>query len=176
MVTWQTLLAIDRAGLFPCLEHLHLAHNQLAEGIPEMDICAEQQRPFRHLRSLVLDGNGIVDWHVLRRAIDTFPGIESLHLNSNLLGETLDGLAEMALDMSPRRLIALFLNENRLSSWRAIGALSAYALLELRAQRVPLTEGDKPLASTMLLRQVLIALMPTLLRLNASEITVKGFV
>mmetsp|Transcript_11488 Transcript_11488/g.35574 ORF Transcript_11488/g.35574 Transcript_11488/m.35574 type:complete len:617 (-) Transcript_11488:32-1882(-) len=175
MVTWEALLAIDAAGLFPSLEHLHLAHNNLTEGIPELEqgAGAEQRCPFPKLKSLVLDGNGIQDWLVIRRAISTFPSLEALHLNGNHLGETLEGLSELAADATPRRLTALFLNENRLSSWRAIGALSAYALLELRAQRIPLTEGEAPLASPMLLRQVLIAMMPTLLRLNASEVTVK---
>ena len=40
-------------------------------------------------------------------------------------------------------------------------------------QRIPLTEGDRPTASPMLLRQVLIALMPGLMRLNASEVNSK---
>jgi hypothetical protein len=99
--------------------------------------------------------------------------LEALHLNANRLGESLEGLADAAADDTPRRLTALFLNENRLSSWAAIGALSAYALLELKAQRISLTEGDTPVASPMLVRQILVALMPTLLRLNASEVTVK---
>ncbi|CAE8626103.1 unnamed protein product, partial [Polarella glacialis] len=51
--------------------------------------------------------------------------------------------------------------------------VSNYALLELKVQRNPLTEGEKPLASTQLLRSILIALMPTLTRLNASEVTAK---
>merc|ERR1712008_521636 len=40
-------------------------------------------------------------------------------------------------------------------------------------QRIPLTDGDKPIASAMLVRQILIALMPTLMRMGASEVTVK---
>jgi len=168
LVSWETLLALDQAGMFPCLEQLHLAQNNLTEGIPDMD-----QNPFPNLKSLVLDDNGIRDWRVLQRAITTFPNLEQLHLNSNLLGETLEGLADAAADQTPRRLTGLFLNENPLASWRAVGAISGYAVLELKAQRTPLTEGESPLASPMLLRQVLIALMPTCLRLNASEVTVK---
>merc|ERR1711870_208340 len=79
----------------------------------------------------------------------------------------------MGADQTPRMLTALFLNENSLSSWQSIGALSTYALLELKAQRIPLTEGSEPVASPLLLRQVLIALMPMLMRLNASEVTAK---
>jgi len=175
LVTWKTLLALDAACVFPCLENLHLAHNRLAEGVPNMISGSDEAplQPFPHLRALVLDGNAISDWQVLQRACSTFPKLESLHLNSNLLGETLDGLAAAAADETPRRLTALFVNENRLSSWRAIGALASYAVLELRAQRIPLTEGDSPLASPLLLRQVFVALMPTLMRLNASEVTVK---
>jgi len=99
--------------------------------------------------------------------------LEYLHLNGNLLGETLDGLAEMAADETPRRLVGLFLAENRISTWQAIGALSSYALLELKAQRNPITEAENPLSSSQMLRQVLIALMPTLMRLNASEVPQK---
>merc|ERR1712232_201090 len=71
------------------------------------------------------------------------------------------------------KLVTLCLNENCLGSWPAIGAISGYALLELKLQRNPLTEGAKALASPQLLRQVLIALMPLLTRLNASIITSK---
>jgi len=167
-VTWETLLSLDSAGAFPCLEHLHLAQNGLAEGVPE-----GLRGPFPGLRSLVLDSNGISDWGVLKRAVVTFPALEGLHLNANQLGSDLAGLAVAAADQTPRRLTALFLNENPLGSWMAIGALASYALLELRLQRIALTEGDSPVASPMLLRQILIALMPTMLRLNASEVTVK---
>lgn len=176
MVTWAALLVVDAAGLFPCLEHLHLANNRLAEGIPVLEpgLEGEHRRPFPKLKSMVLDGNGISDWRVLHRAITAFPGLGALHLNNNLLGEgSLEGLSDMAADETPRMLTALFLNENRLASWQAIGVLSAYALLELKAQRIPLTEGDSSVASPLLLRQIFIALMPTLSRLNASEVTVK---
>mmetsp|Transcript_74970 Transcript_74970/g.160526 ORF Transcript_74970/g.160526 Transcript_74970/m.160526 type:complete len:645 (+) Transcript_74970:52-1986(+) len=174
-MSWETLLAIHELNLFPQLEQLHLSNNGLAEGIPEFKVAAsgEMRRPFPRLKRLVLDANGITDWRVIPRAIAAFPCLEALHLNENLLGDTLDGLVEMAADTSPRRLTALILNENRLSTWGAIGALSGYALLELKAQRNPVTEGDSTLASPMLLRQIFIALMPTLLRLNACEVTVK---
>lgn len=170
LVTWEALLALDAASLFPYLENLHLSQNHLTEGVPELPA---DRRPFPLLKSLVLDDNAIADWRVLRRAINTFPQLEALHMNLNSLGETLDGLADVAADPTPRRLTALFLNENRLGSWAAIGALSNYVVLELKAQRIPLTEGETALASPLLLRQVFIALMPTLLRLNASEVTVK---
>lgn len=167
-ITWDSLLALSTADVFPCLENLHLPQNHLQEGIPQLE-----SSPFPHLRSLILDDNGISDWRVLQRAISTFPKLEALHLNKNMLGKTLEGLAEVSADKTPRRLTALFLSENRMASWQAIGALSGYAVLELKAQRIPLTEGASPLASPMLLRQVFIALMPTLLRLNASEVTTK---
>lgn len=180
MVTWQDILAVDASGLFPHLEHLHLAQNRLTEGIPaELGASASQdevegtRRPLARLRTLVLDGNAIQDWRVLRRAVSAFSSLEALHLNANRLGESLDGLSDVAADRTPRRLTSLYLNENRLSSWAAVGALADYALLELKAQRNPLTEGEAAVASTQLLRQILIALMPTLLRLNASEVTVK---
>lgn len=176
MVTWSTLLAVDELGLFPQLQHLHLANNRLSEGVPELKFQSdvdEKRRPFPALTSLCLDNNGIVDWHAIRRAVEAFPGLTELRLNANHLGETLDGLADMASDKTPRRLTAIYLSENPLGSWSAIGALSAYELLELRAQRIPLTDGHKPIASAMLVRQILIALMPTLMRLNASEVTVK---
>jgi len=172
-ITWDSLRALDVAGVFPQLENLHLAHNDLTEGVPDFGSEPSVDPPFSNLRSLVLDANGIKDWRVLQRACTSFPKLEQLHLNMNLLGETLDGLAEAAADQTPRRLVALFLNENRLSSWRDIGALSSYSVLELKAQRIPLTDGDSPLASPMLLRQIFIALMPTVMRLNASEVTGK---
>jgi hypothetical protein len=167
-VTWQDIIALDGAGHFPALENLHLARNGISEGIPS---GSEPILP--RLRSLVLDHNGISDWRVLERAITAFPALESLHLNGNLLGETLEGLAEMAADDRPRRLVGLFLAENRISSWKAIGALSSYALLELKSQRNPLTDGPTAKTSGQLLRQVLIALMPTMMRLNASEVPKK---
>lgn len=175
MIAWRDILAIDALGVFPHLENLHLAQNGMTEGIPEelgLDPGAGR-RPLARLRSLVLDNNGISDWGVLSRAISAFPALEALHLNANLLGENLEGLVRAAADQTPRRLTALFLNENKLSTWKAIGALSSYLLLELKVQRIPLTDGEAPLASPMLLRQILIALMPTLMRLNASEVTVK---
>lgn len=172
-VTWQDLIALDRAGQFPCLENIHLARNNLKEGVPDMSADSAEARVLPRLRSLVLDHNGISDWRVLHRAITAFPSLENLHLNGNLLGESLDGLAEMAADQTPRRMVGLFLAENRISSWQAIGALSSYVLLELKSQRNPLTEGESALASPQMLRQVLIALMPTLLRLNASEVPSK---
>jgi len=169
-LTWESLLAVDAASLFPCLENLHLASNGMSEGIPKLD-----HSPFPHLRTLILDDNQISDWQVLQRACATFPKLEQLHLSANQLGEasSLEGLLGVAEDQTPRRLTSLFLSENRFASWQSIGALSGYAVLELKAQRIPLTEGDAPLASPMLLRQVFIALMPTVLRLNASEVTVK---
>lgn len=176
LVSWSDVLALDAKGVFPMLEHLHLAQNNLTEGIPaDLGLSTEGpgRRPLQRLRSIVLDGNGISDWTVLRRAITAFPALEALHLNANLLGKTLEGLASVAADQTPRCLTALFLNENQLATWQAVGALSGYALLELKVQRIPLTEGDSPLASPMLLRQILIALMPMLLRLNSSEVTVK---
>jgi len=169
MVSWNDVLALEAAGRFPCLEHLHFARNRVAEGIPELEGSAARPK----LKTLVLDGNGISDWNVLRRAVKTFPALEALHLNANSLGSNLEGLAAMAADQTPRRLATLFLSENQMDSWTAVGALSGYALLELKLQRNPITEGDKPLASAPLLRQVVVALMPSLLRLNASEVTVK---
>jgi hypothetical protein len=143
------------------------------EGTTERATDAVPEMPFPHLRSLVLDGNGISDWQVIKRAIDIFPNLEALHLNETLLGENLDGLSELAKDQRERKLVTLCLNDSRLGTWAAIGAISGYALLELKLQRNPLTEGDKALASPQLLRQVLIALMPSLTRLNASIITAK---
>jgi len=171
-VTWADLLALDSLGLFPFLEHLHVAQNGLEEGIPA-DLGKDAHQPMPNLQSLVLDNNQISDWTVLRRAIAAFPSLQALHLNNNLLGESIEGLAAAAADQTPRRLTGLFLNENKLATWRSIGALANYALLELKVQRIPLTDSGSPLASPMLLRQILIALMPTLLRLNASEVTVK---
>jgi len=172
-VSWEELLALDELNVFPFLENLHIAHNGLSEGVPPGLVAEGKRRPFPNLRSLVLDGNGISDWRVLQRAIETFPKLEQLHMNANLLGESLEGLAEVAADDTPRRLTALSLNENKLSTWPAVGALCSYAVLELRAQKNPLTEGESPLASPMLLRQIIIALMPTLMRLNASEVSSK---
>jgi len=142
------------------------------QGVPDLEAAMPQ------LKSLVLDDNGISDWGVLRRAVTAFPGLEVLHLNANLLGSEseIESLMTMGADQTPRRLTALCLNENKLSSWRAVGALTSYALLELKLQRNPLTEGsggEKPCTPPQLLRQVLIALMPSLLRLNASEVSVK---
>lgn len=177
MITWADLLALDALSLFPYLEHLHLAQNNLKEGIPAElgrgDASDNTRQPFPNLKSLVLDANGISDWTVLQRAVTAFPALEGLHLNDNLLGESLEGLRAAAADQTPRRLTDLFLNENKLASWAGIGALASYALLQLKVQRIPLTDGSSPLSSPMLLRQVLIALMPTVMRLNASEITVK---
>lgn len=171
MVSWGDLITLDAQGLFPLLEKLHLANNNLREGIPELD--ASRPLPLRRIRSLVLDGNEISDWRVISRAIRAFPTLESLALNDNHLGETLEGLAEIAADQTPRRLTRLCLNGNRLSTWGAVGALADYALLELKLQKNNMTEGASAVASPLLLRQVLIGLMPACLRLNASEVTVK---
>jgi len=171
--TWRDVLALDNTGCFPCLEHLHLAQNGLKEGVPEV-ICTEGGvRALPRLKTLVLDGNGVSDWFVLKRATAAFPTLEALHLNTNCLGGALEGLAGVSADSASRCLTAVFLSENQLSSWQAVGAVSAYALLELKVQRNPLTEGDAPLASPQLLRQILIALMPTLAKLNNSEVTAK---
>lgn len=176
-VTWEDVLALDAHGVFPWLQHLHLSNNNLRQGIPSELGSAEagdgSQRPLARLRSLVLDSNEISDWSVLSRAISAFPALEALHLNNNCLGQSFAGLKDAADDQTPRRLTCLFLNENKIASWQAIGALTNYALLELKVQRITLTEGASPLASPMLLRQIIIALMPSVLRLNASEVTVK---
>lgn len=169
-VSWDDIIALQKGGHFPCLENLQLARNGIKEGIPDFKGLTPS---LPRLRSIVLDHNGISDWRILRRIITALPTLESLHLNGNLLGESLEGLAEMASDQTPRCLVNLFLAENRISSWQAIGALSSYALLELKTQRNPITEGESPLASSQVLRQVLIALMPTLVRLNASEVPEK---
>eukprot|EP00929_Paragymnodinium_shiwhaense_P080067 TRINITY_DN41736_c0_g4_i1.p1 TRINITY_DN41736_c0_g4~~TRINITY_DN41736_c0_g4_i1.p1 ORF type:complete len:628 (-),score=125.07 TRINITY_DN41736_c0_g4_i1:78-1961(-) len=170
-VRWKDLLAVDRLNLSPCLEHLHLAQNNLSEGIPAASEV--EKAPFPHLQSLILDGNGISDWSIVSRAVAMFPNLQALHLNNNNLGESLEGLQELGADQTPRRLTSLFLNENKLADWKAIAALSEYVLLELKVQRNPVTEGSSPVASPQLLRQVIIALMPTLLRLNSSEIPAK---
>lgn len=174
-ITWQDILALDSTGCFPCIEHLHLSQNELSEGVPELCCSGDRGTPraLPRLKTLMLDGNGVSDWFVLHRAIAAFPTLESLHLSGNSLGGTLQGLADMSANAAPRCLTSLSLNENRLSSWQAVGALSAYALLELKVQRNPLTEGERPAASPQLLRQVLVALMPTLTRLNASEVTAR---
>jgi len=175
MVSWTDLIRLDALGHFPVLEHLHLAQNNLQEGVPAVlaNSTGQERRAFPRLRTLGLDGNEIGDWGVLQRAVAAFPRLETLHLNNNNLGETLEGLAAAASDQSPRFLTSLSLSGNSLSSWAAIGALAGYALLELRSQRNPITEGEGAIASPQLLRQVLIALMPTLLRLNSSEVAVK---
>merc|ERR1719487_322626 len=69
-----------------------------------------------------------------------FPNLQALHLNGNCLGESLEGLKELAEDQTPRRLHTLFLNENKLASWKAVAALSEYVLLELKVQRNPVNE------------------------------------
>lgn len=171
--TWRDVFALDYTGCFPCLEHLHLAQNGLTEGVPEVTYREDGARALPRLKSLVLDGNGVSDWYVLKRAIRAFPTLEVLHLNTNSLGGSLEGLTDMSSDTAARCLTSVFLQENQLSSWQAVGAVSNYALLELKVQRNPLTEGDTPLASPPLLRQVLIALMPTLTRLNNSEVNAK---
>lgn len=168
-VTWETILALDSLNVFPCLEHLHIGYNNLAEGVPSLE--GFEPQPLPHLKSLVLDGNGVNEWVALRRALISFPTLEALHLNGNGLGESSEGLEE--LSKTTRRMTALFLNDNKFSTWQELGALACLGLLELKVQRIPLTEGDRPTASPMLLRQVLIALMPGLMRLNASEVNSK---
>lgn len=182
MVTWKDMLALDVSGLFPQVEELHLSQNRLTEGIPleiaelpGADVAEGEgpRKPFPKLRILHLDDNGIRDWFVLRRAVATFPFLETLSLHANLLGSDLDGLAEMAADTTPRRLNTLNMNDNKLSSWAAVGALTNYALLDFKSQRNPITEGTTALISSFKIRQMWIALMPYLLRLNGSEVSVK---
>lgn len=172
-ISWKDILALDYTGCFPCLEHLHLAQNGLTEGVPEISCREDGNRPLSRIKTLVLDSNGVSDWFVLKRAVAAFPLLEELHLNGNSLGGSLDGLMDVSVETAARCLTKVFLSENKLSSWQAVGAVSCYALLELKVQRNPMTEGDKPLASPQLLRQVLIALMPTLTRLNNSEVNAK---
>lgn len=177
LVTWQDVLALDAAGLVPCLEHLDMSRNQLSEGVPEMPVATvsdgvASELP-RRLKSLLLVGNGISDWRVLARTIRAFPMVQDLNLSENLLGSNVDGLAAMAADDTPRRLVTLSLSENKVCSWEAVGALSGYALLDFKLQRNPLTAGENPVASSQMLRQMLVAIMPTMIRLNGSEVLAK---
>jgi len=100
MVTWKDVLALDAAGVFPCLEHLHLAHNRLSEGVPDLIEFAKQhqlqRQPLSCLKNLVLDANGISDWSVISRAIRSFPTLEVLHLNENYWVKTSKGLLNLA--------------------------------------------------------------------------------
>lgn len=174
MTRWSDILVLDAGGHFPNLEHLHLARNRLTEGLPSDELLVSQsKKPLPNLKSLVLDGNDIKDWRVLKRAVTCFPSLEVLHLNQNLLGSCMDGLEEMATDATERRLTSLSLNDNQLSTWIAVTALAGYSLLELKLQRNPISEGPQPVASPQVVRQMLIAMMPTLMRLNSSEVPQK---
>lgn len=107
---------------------------------------------------------------MLQRCVRAFPNLKSLDLNENLLGETMDGLSDVAVDQTPRFLTVLNLSRNKIATWAQLGAVAGYALLELRMQHNPITEGDTALTSWQVLRQVAIAVMPTILRFNSGEV------
>lgn len=166
-VTWEHLVRADIGRHFKCLTHLSLEENRLIEGVPE-DLVGVLPA----LQILNLAGNGIRDWRVLQRVARAFPTLKELHLQDNLLGETMEGMADVAADQTPRRLTVLNLNRNKISTWAQFGALTEYALLELKIQHNPIIEGDAAVTSWQVLRQVAIALMPTILRFNSGEVVV----
>ena len=140
---------------------------------------------FHKLKSLDLSGTGLAEWREEVGLFMDLPELRVLSLNENEIegvgsgeeGEEAAAAAAAAAaataTSSPygfTRLQALHLSYNRISSWSSIDALTHFpSLTSLRFASNPLTKGLGQGEA----RQLLIAHVPTLTRVNGAEVSVR---
>lgn len=155
-VTWSGLAELAR-GL-PALERLHLRNNQLC-GPNEAEMGALSN--LANIRLLDLEGNCLREWDIDVKPLGrVLTRLRRLHLGRN----GLQGVEFREKEEFPS-LEVLLLRGNSISSWRTIDALGSYP----RLREVRLT--DNPVASTPSERHQVVARVPHLEVLNASEVT-----
>ncbi len=175
---WATVLHVEEC--VPQLEELGLARNDLAADDMAAAIAARQQRTpevghalFHRLRSLDLSGTGLQSWGQVALFQD-LPALRLLSLNENAIdaiasaGETKEGEEGKRETYGFATLETLHLSCNRVASWASIDVLRHFPLLHsLRFTSNPLTKGMGQSEA----RQLVIARVATLTRLNGAEIS-----
>jgi len=192
---WKTVMHLEEC--LPCLEEVGLARNEglggEKGGREKMKEAIEARRErtegggglhalFHKLKSLDLSGTGLGDWREEVALFMGLPELRILSLNENEIegvgsGEEGGGgggaAAATTATSSPygfKNLQAIHLSYNRISSWSSIDALTHFpSLTSLRFASNPLTRGMGQGEA----RQLLIARVPTLTRVNGAEISVK---
>lgn len=175
--SWATVLHVEEC--VPGLVELGLARNAL--GGQDLGTAWARRRarseihaPFHRLQRLDLSGTGLRDWEDEVAFLKTLPSLRALNLNENLLVEIpagtvqTHGATHSALGF--QALEALDLSCNLVESWSCLDALNLLPRLHsLRFAGNPLTRGMGQGEA----RQLLIARMGALRRLNGSEVSTK---
>lgn len=162
--SWQTVAHLQRC--LPLVEELALARNSL------VDLEQVNEGPtvqgWEQLRSLDLSGSGLTRWTQVA-LFSRLPHLTALHLNENSL-ETIDPAPPGEEAAYFPQLESLHLSANLLHSWASIDVLNTLPkLVSLRFTNNPLTRG----MGQSEVRQLLIARVAGLTRLNGAEISKK---
>ncbi|CAD7963804.1 unnamed protein product [Amoebophrya sp. A25] len=160
------------AALFPNLEELHLRGNGWTE------VPSELPDRFPALRHLQLEDNLIAAWPPLLQQFRRLTLLRHVDLSGNQLPDVnvdVAGVGEVEREedkgqttfLLPESLTSFSVARNRIAEWRTVAWLAKRPLKSLVVQENPLAASGQAQA----LRQILIAVMPSVMRLNASEIT-----
>ncbi|CAD7942030.1 unnamed protein product [Amoebophrya sp. A120] len=141
--------------LFSELEELHVRANgweRLAEDLPERLPC---------LAHVQLEDNCLQSWDQTLEVLQRLPRLRSVNVSGNqLTDETLRLGAAL-----PPTVTSVSCSNNLIRDWKTIAWLISHTGLR------QLVVSDNPIGHAQALRQIVLALMPSLNRLNASEIT-----
>ena len=142
---------------FYSLTELHLAHNKYSTIEPTPGLV------YPSLKQLHIQENCVKDWSELAKVSDVFVNLQTLIASGN----PLSSIAQIDCKIFPE-LLKLSLNSTLLREWHSFESLAHLAKLqELNVLRTPVCEGleDK------IRRYAIVARMPTLSKLNKSEVT-----
>ena len=137
-------------------------------SLNEFSSVTLSSEPHLHLKLLQFNGNKIESWHEVQKLSVLFPSLETLILMENPLRE----LDEYEPTRAFSKLKMLCLSKTLLDSWDELDKLNMYpSLTEVLLQGVPLVGGAQGEEAAKKVRQMVIARLGKLTRLNRSRIT-----
>ncbi|KAJ3299684.1 hypothetical protein HDU76_006248 [Blyttiomyces sp. JEL0837] len=130
------------APFLPNLEELYMGFNELTTlGYPDVletngNITTKKPAEFPKLRVLSLETNQLTSWNEVSYLVsESFPNLESLFLNSNLI----DNISASSTSTSFKCLRYLNLSSNKIPSWSSIHALNSITTLtDMRLKNNPI--------------------------------------
>lgn len=163
LMTWSETQ--DVVCWMPRLKILEVGHNRIHSVPPS---CSRSARPQPNLEVLNLDNNAIEDLPATVGALETFyPSLRRLVLGTNVIS-AIEPPKVFTEERPLRNLTHLVVSSNTLGRWDDINALAAHfpRLESLNIMGNPI--GDQPYA-----RQIMIAILPSLLRLDSTDISLQ---